>query len=73
MQKGTKVELVQINPSWSKVPIRIATSQKVGCKPLKVGATGSVLGVQQGTGLILVKFKGRSWPALCRPEDIKQS
>jgi hypothetical protein len=73
MQKGTKVTLVKINPSWSAEPVKLSTKQKVGCRPVKIGTTGVVAGVQVGTGLLLVKFVGRSWPVVCLPEHVKVS
>jgi membrane protein implicated in regulation of membrane protease activity len=70
MRKGSKVILVRVNPNWSTVPLKLSTKHKIGCRPVKIGTEGTVIGTQQGTGLILVKFKGRSWPAVCNPEDI---
>ncbi len=71
MKKGSKVTLISINPAWSKTPVKLSTTHKVGCKPVKIGTEGTVIGVQAGTGKILVKFKGRSWPAVCNPENIQ--
>lgn len=71
MKKGSKVVLVSVNPAWPTKPAKLNMNQKIGCKPVKVGTEGTVLGTQMGTGKILVKFKGRSWPAVCNPEDIK--
>lgn len=71
MRKGSKVKLISINPAWSTKPAKLNLKHKVGCKPVKIGAEGTVIGTQMGTGKILVKFKGRSWPVVCDPENIQ--
>jgi len=72
MKRGTQVVLVEINPKWPTAPVRLSAKAKVGCKTPKVGTKGTVVGVQQGTGLILVKFAGRSWPLVCDPHNIAE-
>lgn len=66
MRKGQKVTLVRPNPRWAELK-----AQDPKFRFPKVGTEGKVLGTQQGTGVLLVKFRGRAWPLACDPQEVE--